>query len=71
MMRKVTSLDWILEHGKMMMMMSKRNSNQSRAKTYLRFEKQNSLLLAKVSSSTTKMPTRCCCFSARSVFSRF
>ena len=55
MMRKVTSLDWILEHGKMMMMMSKRNSNQSRAKTYLRFEKQNSLLLAKVSSSTTKM----------------
>ena len=66
-MRKVTFLDWISEHGKTMMMMSKRNSNQSRAKTYLRFEKQNSLLLAKVSSSTTKMPTRCCCFSARSV----
>ena len=45
-MRKVTFLDWISEHGKTMMMMSKRNSNQSRAKTYLRFEKQNSLLLA-------------------------
>ena len=53
-MRKVTFLDWISEHGKTMMMMSKRNSNQSRAKTYLRFERQNSLLLAKVSSSTTK-----------------
>ena len=69
-MRKVTFLDWILEYGKMMMMMmSKRNSNQSRAKTYLRFEKQNSLLLASLLRPQKCLSTRCC-FSTRSV-SRF